>query len=134
MFLPLVIKLLEIVWYTKLQARKTFNIPFLFIKSLFRLSMKCHLHKLLKRTYNLSRCIIKPTICLCQNKGADQICGNRKADQCLCFRYMGSIIPLINKSKISNLLPSSVLVQLGLCRTCLETTLLVFSCRGSYNL
>ena len=30
----------------------------------------------------------KPTICLCENKDADQLRGNREADQRLCFRYL----------------------------------------------
>ena len=68
----------------------------------------------------------KPTICIGENKGADQLRGNREADQPLCFRYTDSTIPLFSKSKISSLWPSSVLVQLGLCQTCSETTLLVF--------
>ena len=29
----------------------------------------------------------KPAFCLCKNKDADQLRGNRKADQRLCFRY-----------------------------------------------
>ena len=29
----------------------------------------------------------KPTICIGENKGADQLRGNREADQRLCFRY-----------------------------------------------
>ena len=28
----------------------------------------------------------KPAFCICENKGADQLCGNRTADQRLCFR------------------------------------------------
>ena len=28
--------------------------------------------------------------CICENKGADQLPGNRKADQYLCFRYIDS--------------------------------------------
>ena len=67
----------------------------------------------------------KPTICLGENKGADQLRGNREADQRLCFRYSDSTIPLLLKSEIS------VLVQVGLCRTCSETTLLVFPRDGS---
>ena len=35
----------------------------------------------------------KPTICIGENKGADQLCGNREADQRLCFRYTDSTIP-----------------------------------------
>ena len=36
----------------------------------------------------------KPTICICENKDADQLRGNREADQRLCFRYIDSTIPL----------------------------------------
>ena len=43
----------------------------------------------------------KPAICICKNKGADQLHGNHAADQCLCFRYIDSIVPLISKSEIS---------------------------------
>ena len=35
----------------------------------------------------------KPTICIGENKGADQLRGNREADQRLCFRYSDSTIP-----------------------------------------
>ena len=73
----------------------------------------------------------KPTFCICENKDADQLRGNRKADQCLCFRYIDSTIPLLSKSEISSLWPSSVDVQPGLCRTRSETRTLVFSCHGS---
>ena len=37
----------------------------------------------------------KPTICIGENKGADQLRGNHEADQRLCFRYSDSIIPLL---------------------------------------
>ena len=73
----------------------------------------------------------KPTIYIGENKDADQLRGNREADQRLCFRYTGSTIPLLSKYKISSLERSSVTVQVGLCRTCSETTLLVFPRGGS---
>ena len=73
----------------------------------------------------------KPTICICENKGADQLRGNREADQRHCFRYADSTIPLLLKSEISSFWLFSVLIQVGLCRTCSETTLLVFSRGGS---
>ena len=38
-----------------------------------------------------------------KNEDADQLHGNREADQRLCFRYMDSTIPLLSKSKISSL-------------------------------
>ena len=41
----------------------------------------------------------KPTICICENKDADQLRGNRKADQHLCFHYTDSTIPLLLKTE-----------------------------------
>ena len=72
----------------------------------------------------------KPAFCICENKDADQLRGNREADQHLCFRYIDSTIPLpLNpKFKASSLQPS-------LCRTWSETpktgfltTRLIFIC------
>ena len=62
----------------------------------------------------LSLVLRKPAFCLCENKDADKLPGNRKADQRLCLRYKDSTIPLLPKSEISNLYPSSVAVQPGL--------------------
>ena len=46
----------------------------------------------------------KPAFCiLCENKDADQLRGNREADQRLCFRYTDSTISLLPKSEISSL-------------------------------
>ena len=45
----------------------------------------------------------KQTFCICKNKDADQLRGNREADQCLCFRYIDSTIPLLSESEISSL-------------------------------
>ena len=75
----------------------------------------------------------KPPICIGENKGADQLRRDCEADQRLCFRYSDSTIPLLLKSEISSFLLFSVLVQPGLCRTCSETTLLVFPRGGSYS-
>ena len=76
----------------------------------------------------------KPTICICENKGADQLRGNHKADQLLCFRYSDSTIPPLLNSKTLSFLPASIAVQAGLCQTCSETTLLVFPRGGSNHL
>ena len=51
---------------------------------------------------HLSRLMGKPTICIGENKDADQLRGNREADQRLCFRYSDSTIPLLLKSEISS--------------------------------
>ena len=69
----------------------------------------------------MSHVMRKPTFCICENKDAHQFRGNGEADQRLCFRYIDSTIPLLSKSEISSLYPSSVAVQPGLCRTWSET-------------
>ena len=63
----------------------------------------------------------KSDFCICENKDADQLHSNREADQCLCFRYIDTTIPLLPKSEISSLQPSSVAVQPGLCGTWSKT-------------
>ena len=63
----------------------------------------------------------KMVFCICENKDADQLRGNREADKRLCFRYTDSTIPLLPNSEISSLLLSSVAVQPGLCATWSET-------------
>ena len=81
---------------------------------------------------HMSRCMGTPSICIDKNKGADQPRSNCEADQRLCFRYTDSTIPLFSKCKTSTPSPYSVTVKPGLCRTCLEPKLLVFSRTCSY--
>ena len=57
----------------------------------------------------------KPTFCICENKDPDQVRGNRQADQCLCFCYIDSTIPLLSNSEISSLLPYCVAVYSLVC-------------------
>ena len=45
--------------------------------------------------FHMSRVVRKPAFCICENKDADQLRGNREADQCLCFRYTDSTISLL---------------------------------------
>ena len=59
----------------------------------------------------------KPAFCICENKDADQLRGNREADQRLCFPYADSTMPLLPTSEISSLQPSSIGIQPGLCGT-----------------
>ena len=49
----------------------------------------------------MSRLMGKPTICIGEYKDADQLRGDREADQHLCFRYSESTVPLLLKSEIS---------------------------------
>ena len=69
----------------------------------------------------MSHVVRKTAFCICKNKDADQLRGNRKADQHLRCRYTDSTIPLFLKSEISSLQPSSVAVHPGLCGTWSET-------------
>ena len=61
-----------------------------------------HICKILA-VYIFERVMRKPTFCICENKDADQLHGNREADQRLCFRYTDSTIHLLPKSEISSL-------------------------------
>ena len=56
---------------------------------------------------HLSRVIRKPPFCICENKDADQLRGNREADQRLCFRYIDSTTP--STSYIRNFKPLAIL-------------------------
>ena len=70
----------------------------------------------------------KPTICICANRGADQLRSNCEADQHLCFCYMDSTIPLLLISSFKLWLYSLVCVGPGR-----KPKLLVFSCTGLIN-
>ena len=47
----------------------------------------------------MSLVIKKPDFCICENKDADQLRGNREADQRLCFRYIDPSTLLIRNYK-----------------------------------
>ena len=49
-----------------------------------------------KNMVQMSRIMRKPTFCICENKDADQLRGNREADQHLCFRNIDSTILLLS--------------------------------------
>ena len=71
----------------------------------------------------------KPTICI----GTDQLHSNREADQCLCFGYSDSTVPLLLKSEFQ---ASSLILWLyrPVCvRPVQKLKLLVFSCTGSFD-
>ena len=46
-------------------------------------------------TAHMSLVVRNPAFCICENKDADQLRGNREADQRLCFRYIDITIPLL---------------------------------------
>ena len=68
-----------------------------------KISLNSKILSLFIASNEMSRVMRKPTFCICENKDADQLRGNREADQRLCFRYIDSTIPLLSKSKISSL-------------------------------
>ena len=72
-----------------------------------------HLSNHLYCPHEMSRVVRKPAFCICENKGADQLRGNREADQRLCFRIIDSTITLLPKYDISSLYPSYAVVQPG---------------------
>ena len=76
--------------------------------------------------WKMSLCVRKPTICMGENKDADQLRGNREADQRLCFRYTDSTFPPLLIPKFSSSWVSSVTVQAGLCWTWSETQIVGF--------
>ena len=60
------------------------------------------------------------------SKPQNPFSGFHCADQRLCFHSIDSAIPLLSKSEIASLQPSSVVVQPGLCQTWSETQKTVF--------
>ena len=62
----------------------------------------CLCYKFYHDYSDLSHHVGKPTICIGENKGADQLRSNCEADQRLCFRYSDSTIPLLLKPEISS--------------------------------
>ena len=101
---------------------------------LFRAQTRCLLSSFsAKINLKLSRVMRKPAFCICENKDADQLRGNREADQRLCFatRIVQSLYFLSPKFQFTSRLVwlySPVYVRPG--RKPRRT---VFSQRGSIN-
>ena len=76
----------------------------------------------------------KPTICIGENKGPDQLHSNCEADY--AFDFATRIVQFLFYLNPNFQASSSFLyctVQVGLCRTCSGTTLLVFPQGGSFK-
>ena len=63
----------------------------------------------------------KTAFCICKNRDADQLHRNCEKTCLRGFRYIDRPTPLIPKSEISSLYPSSVAAQPALCLTSPET-------------
>ena len=74
----------------------------------------------------------KPTICIAKTKAQISFAVTAKLISAFVFATRIEQFQILYKSKISSFYPASVLVQVGLCRTCSETTLLVFPRGGSW--
>ena len=66
----------------------------------------CHASAFPNYNYDMLRKAFEPsreksTICIGENKDADQLRGYREADQRLCFHHMDSTVPLLLISKVS---------------------------------
>ena len=61
-------------------------------------------------------CHEKTCFCICENKGADQLCGNRAADQTVCFSYFQASSYLVLLSHLSQRLIGELLVYRGIRR------------------
>ena len=93
--------LLKIIIFYNLKNNLYLHGPVFIMKELYLFFNRCIVQGI--TVYNkLSRIVRKPDFCLGENKGADQLRGNREADQRLCFRYSDSTIPLLLKSEISS--------------------------------
>ena len=79
----------------------------------------------------MSRLMGKPTICIGENKGADQLRGNAKMISAFVFatRIVQFLFYLYRNFKLLALFCACI--QVGLCQTCSKTTLLVFPRGGS---
>ena len=65
-----------------------------------RMKNEVNTNRFKKMNSHMSLVMRKPDFCICDNKDADQLHGNREADQRLCFRYTDSTTPLLPKSEI----------------------------------
>ena len=89
------------IFFTRLCYFGGFNISCTLISNINTAKKKLLLEPFLTDLQdNLSRDVRKPDFRICENKDADQLRGNREADQRLCFRYTDSTIPLLPKSEI----------------------------------
>ena len=63
----------------------------------------CHIQRTSKQSIPNVPHHERSFFCICENKGADQMHGNRAAEQCLCFQYIDSTISLLHQSEISSI-------------------------------
>ena len=82
-------------------CKKCFRLPIVRLQSQWNLIYCFYIYLKMYVYYclYLSRVMRQQTFCICENKDADQLRGNREADQRLCFRYLDSTIPLFLNPK-----------------------------------
>ena len=103
-----------LIFYLLLSVMKSCSYPVISSNEKLKYSVVCRLVYNVCRTrenmatnpspsLHMSLVMRKPDFCICENKDADQLRGNREADQRLCFRFTDSTFPLLPKYKISSL-------------------------------
>ena len=88
-------------------------------RSLIRVHTVCHSAFIFCTYYfkakphysNLSHFMRKPAFAICEQQSRRSACAFAQSDQCLYFRCLDSIIPLVSISKISSLYLASVAEQ-----------------------
>ena len=111
--IPSLNDLLSLCWLLVI-SRETIQISYKIEKSRHHQNYSLYLYEKEKRkkkssvpcmtpvmTQDMSRHMGKPTICIGENKGTDQLRSNCEANRGLRFRYSDSIFPLL-KSEISS--------------------------------
>ena len=82
----------------------------------------------------LNRRMRKPTICICKNKGTDQLCNNYTADQHFCFHCRDSTISLLLYIIILKLLAPFCDCTCWFVLDMVRTPHCFFSCKDSFYL
>ena len=68
----------------------------------------------------------KPVYAICAKQRRRSACAFAQSEQCLCFHWLGSIIPLVSISEISSVYLASVAAQAGLSLPWWQTPKTVF--------
>ena len=81
-----------LLYYNELELHKTWGVYFISTNFPTCICLQVYSSGPITPVY-LSLVMRKPDFCICENKDADQLRGNREADQRLCFRYIEITIP-----------------------------------------
>ena len=86
---------MQLLWYTHTSLATQYEPCHEKTYILYNYVKKAQIRGATEQGASLSLVMRKPDFCKCENKDADQLRGNREADQRLGFRYTNSTIPLL---------------------------------------